>query len=205
MPPDASSQSADFAVLCDGDATRHNGPSFWGNSMGCRNYLVEGVSATGKTSVCHELRRRGYLAFNGDQDLAYQGDPTTGEPLSRAEVATEEDRIAWAHAHHIWDVGKVGRLTADQSNEMTFLCGGSRNFAQFVDLFDAVFILDVDAATLRRRLQDRPSDEFGGRPDERELILRLHATREDVPRTGFVIDATPPIERVVDEILQKCA
>ncbi|MEM6550461.1 MAG: nucleoside kinase [Pseudomonadota bacterium] len=173
--------------------------------MGLRNYLVEGVSATGKTSVCHELIRRGYVAFNGDQDLAYQGDPTTGEPLSRAEVATDEDSFAWAHAHHIWEVGKVRRLAADQSNAMTFFCGGSRNFAQFVDLFDAVFILDVDASTLRRRLQDRPADEFGSRPNELELILRLHANREDLPRSGFVIDATAPIERVVDEILQKCA
>ena len=31
-----------------------------GKSMGKRNYLIEGVSGTGKTSVCHELRRRGY-------------------------------------------------------------------------------------------------------------------------------------------------
>ncbi len=28
--------------------------------MGVRNYLIEGVSGTGKTSVCDELRRRGY-------------------------------------------------------------------------------------------------------------------------------------------------
>jgi broad-specificity NMP kinase len=48
--------------------------------MGIRNYLIEGVSGTGKTSVCHELRRRGYHAINGDRELAYQGDPKTGEP-----------------------------------------------------------------------------------------------------------------------------
>ena len=29
--------------------------------MGVRNFLVEGVSGTGKTSVCHELRRRGFV------------------------------------------------------------------------------------------------------------------------------------------------
>ncbi len=28
--------------------------------MGVRNYLIEGVSGAGKTSVCDELRRRGY-------------------------------------------------------------------------------------------------------------------------------------------------
>ena len=36
-------------------------------TMGKRNYLIEGVSGTGKTSVCQELRRRGYVAINGDR------------------------------------------------------------------------------------------------------------------------------------------
>jgi Cdc6-like AAA superfamily ATPase len=44
-------------------------------AMGMRNYLIEGVSGTGKTSVCKELQRRGYYAINGDTELAYQGDP----------------------------------------------------------------------------------------------------------------------------------
>ncbi|WP_281965747.1 hypothetical protein [Serinicoccus marinus] len=50
--------------------------------MGRVNLLVEGVSGTGKTSVCRELRRRGIQAFNGDTELAYQGDPATGAPVS---------------------------------------------------------------------------------------------------------------------------
>ncbi len=31
---------------------------------GIGNYLIEGVSGTGKTSVCKELQRRGYYAIN---------------------------------------------------------------------------------------------------------------------------------------------
>ena len=50
--------------------------------MGRRNFLIEGVSGTGKTSVCTELRRRGFHAVNGDTDLAYQGDPETGESVA---------------------------------------------------------------------------------------------------------------------------
>jgi hypothetical protein len=48
--------------------------------MGKRNYLIEGVSGTGKTAVCIELQRRGYQAIHGDRDLAYQGDPELGQP-----------------------------------------------------------------------------------------------------------------------------
>jgi broad-specificity NMP kinase len=99
-------------------------------TIGKRNYLIEGVSGTGKTSVCQQLRRRGYVAINGDRELVYQGDPTTGEKT--------EGR---SHEHHIWDVEKVRRLAANQDDEATFFCGGSRNFKKFIDLFDEIFIL----------------------------------------------------------------
>ena len=49
--------------------------------MGVRNYLIEGVSCAGKTTVCDELIRRGHHAVHGDRDLAYQGDPVTGEGI----------------------------------------------------------------------------------------------------------------------------
>jgi len=158
--------------------------------MGKRNYLIEGISSTGKTSVCHELRRCGYVAINGDRELAYQGDPTTGEKT--------EGRF---HEHHIWDVEKVRRLAANQDDEATFFCGGSRNFKQFIDLFDEVFILNVDVETLNERLDSRPDDDWGKSKNERELILHLHATKKDVPSSGITIDATQPLVSVVDEIL----
>lgn len=172
--------------------------------MGIRNYLIEGVSGTGKTAVCHELRWRGYHAVNGDRELAYRGDPKTGEPVDWPAHENESDRVEWVHEHQIWDVDKVKSVVADQSHAISFFCGGSRNFTRFIDLFDGVFVLDIDLDTLNRRLSKRPEDEFGGRPSERELIVRLHGTKEDIPKGGVVIDATVPLERVVDEILEKC-
>ncbi len=173
--------------------------------MGVRNYLIEGVSGAGKTSVCSELQRRGYHAVNGDRELAYQGDPDTGKTVEGPDLEGE-DRARFISEHHIWNVDKVKALVADRSDAMTFFCGGSRNFSAFIDLFDSVFVLDVDADTLTRRLDERPEDEWGGRGrrEERELILRLHQTREDLPANGTAIDATVPIARVVDEILRQC-
>jgi len=98
--------------------------------MGVRNYLIEGVSCSGKTSVCRELQRRGYQAFNGDTDLAYQGDPETGEPADGSSPG-----------HHIWPVGRVEALVANQD--------------------------------------------------------------EQIPSDGIVIDATAPLDHVVDEIVRQ--
>jgi broad-specificity NMP kinase len=142
--------------------------------MGMRNYLIEGVSGTGKTSVCKELQRRSYYAINGDTELAHQGDPETGEA-----------RDGSAHEHHIWHVDKVKALVANQDEAVTFFCGGSRNFSEFIDLFDGVFVLEVDLDTLNGRLYERMEDEWGGNQKERELIARLHQTKEDIPKNGI--------------------
>jgi len=175
--------------------------------MGVRNYLIEGVSGAGKTTICEELQRRGHHAIHGDRELAYQGDPETGEPLDGASAgasAQAKHPPSFVHAHHIWDVDKVKSLVADQRNAISFFCGGSRNSARFIDLFDRVFVLEVDIDTLNQRLAGRPEDEFGGRSIERELIARLHATKEDVPKHAVSIDATAPLALVVGEILSKC-
>ena len=162
--------------------------------MGIRNYLIEGVSGTGKTSVCDELQRRGFHAIHGDRELAYQGDPETGAPTA-----------GFGHDHHIWHVDKVKALIANRDEALTFFCGGSRNFGKFIDLFDGVFVLEVDLDTLNRRLDARPDSEWGGgKPPSRELIWRLHQTKEDLPKNGIAIDATAPVAHVVDEILRRC-
>lgn len=162
-----------------------------------RNYLIEGVSTTGKTAVCTELQRRGFQAIHGDRELAYQGDPATGRPRDTGEPIS--------HQHHIWDVARVKTLAADQNSPVTFFCGGSRNFAAFIDIFDAVFVLTVDRDTLLQRLDRRTDNDFGADPDQRELIIRLHGTGADAPADGISIDATAPIGVVVDTIVAAIA
>ncbi len=161
--------------------------------VGMRNYLIEGVSGTGKTAVCKELHQRGYHAINGDTELAYQGDPDTGEPTDGVP----------SHGHHIWRVDRVRDLVAGQSERFTFFCGGSRNFSKFVDLFDGVFVLEIDLNTLNLRLDQRLEGEFGARQSERDLIVSLHRTKEDTPKCGIAIDATAPLDHVVDEIIRR--
>jgi broad-specificity NMP kinase len=160
--------------------------------MARRNCLIEGGSGTGKSSVCRELRKRGYKAIDGDNELAYQGDPETG---GRTEGASR-------HENHIWDVDRVREIAASKEEEVAIFCGGSRNFNKFLDIFDKVIVLDVDTETLKQRLAGRAADDWGGNEEEKELILRLHAAKEGIP-TGTVIDTARPLNEVVDAIV-KC-
>jgi hypothetical protein len=79
------------------------------------------------------------------------------------------DKAIWQQEHLLWDIAKVKSVIADHSNAVSFFCGGSRNFSKFIDLFDGVFVLDVDdVEILYRRLDERvardPTD-FGGKPE----------------------------------------
>jgi thymidylate kinase len=172
--------------------------------MGQSNYLIEGVSGTGKTTLCDALDARGYQAIHGDRVLACMGDPMTCRPVVEPEHASPADAAMWRHSHHIWDLSKVRHLAADRTMRATFFCGGARNHAHFLDLMDAAFILTVDVQTLTRRLSNRGSDEFGGHASERDIVLHLHATEVDMPESGVRIDATRPVAEVADAILGLC-
>lgn len=169
--------------------------------MGRSNYLIEGVSGAGKTTVTTELQKRGYHTIHGDRELVYRGSPETGEPVS---PDTDSPSAEWLSEHQLWDLEKVRSHIANKNEDVTFFCGSSRNYSKFVDLLDGVFILDVDRETMMKRIDERvtvdPTD-FGGTQEERDLILRLHETKQDIPKIGRVIDATRPLAEVVNEIL----
>ena len=162
--------------------------------MGIKNYLIDGVSCAGKTTVCDELQRRGYHAIHGDRELAYWGDPKTGEPVTGC---------AGEHRTWMWNVEKVSALVADHTHAATFFCGGSRNADRFIDVWDGVFVLEIDLDTLNRRLAARPEDAWGGSASEGESFARLqHATKEGLPTNAIIIGATAPLSRIVDTILE---
>jgi hypothetical protein len=154
--------------------------------------------------VAEELERRGFHVVHGDRTLAYVGDPVTGAPLVRPIFDNEATRIAWLNKHWIWPVETVKFLITSQRHAVTFFCGASRNAHSFIDLFDAVFVLEVDLETLKQRLAKRPENEFGGKPVEQQLIAQLHVTQEYIPKQGIVINAEASVSHVVDEILVRC-
>lgn len=128
----------------------------------------------------------------GDRELAYRGDPETGK---RTEAP--------GFQYHIWDVDKVREIVANKEDEVAFFCGGSRNLHKFIDLFDKVFVLDVDTETLRERLDRRTADDWDVNDpvNNTEFVLRFHATKEALPE-GITINTARPLSEVVNAILE---
>jgi hypothetical protein len=144
--------------------------------MAKRNYLVEGLSGVGKSSVYDELIRRGYKAISTDRAWKDRADSVWGEQKAVSELESPEP-------------------------EVLFVCGSSRNRDRFLPYFTKIFNLRIDDDTMRRRLQERTNNEFGKQPEELELMLRLNRSDEK-PAGAIDVDATQPLDRVVDELLR---
>ncbi len=155
-----------------------------------RNYLVEGLSGTGKSSVYEELLRRGHAAISTDRAWAYHADPETGLPGGPA-----------THETWMWDPQKaVGELESLE-HEVLFVCGSSRNRDHFLSYFTRVFNLRIDDATMRRRLEARTEDDWPLGQAGVDLMLELNRSDEG-PAGAIDVDATRPLDQVVDELLR---
>jgi gluconate kinase len=156
--------------------------------MAKRNYLVEGLSGAGKSSVYEELIRRGYKAISTDRAWKYHADPDT--PVRPIH-----------YENSMWDQQKAVSELESPEPEVLFVCGSSRNRDRFLPYFTKIFNLRIDEDTMRRRLQERTNNEFGKQPEEVELMLRLNRSDEK-PAGAIDVDATQPLHQVVDEVLR---
>jgi gluconate kinase len=158
--------------------------------MAKRNYLVEGLSGTGKSSVYEELIRRGYKAISTDRAWKYHAEPDTGLP----------GRPIRYH-NSMWDQQKAVSELESPEPEVLFVCGSSRNRDRFLPYFTRIFNLRIDDDTMRRRLQERTNNEFGKQSEELDLMLRLNRSDEK-PAGAIDVDATQPLDQVVNEVLR---
>jgi hypothetical protein len=101
----------------------------------------------------------------------------------------------------MWDQQKALSELESPEPEVLFVCGSSRNRDRFLPYFTKMFNLRIDDDTMRRRLQERTNNEFGKQSEELELMLLLNQ-RDEKPAGAIDLDATQPLDQVVDELLR---
>ena len=77
------------------------------------------------------------------------------------------------------------------------------NQEDFKHHFTKVFTLHIDDETLKHRLLNRTNNSFGKHPDELALQLQWNkgAVKYSKERSTSLVDATRPVNEVVDTIL----
>ncbi|MGW5361955.1 AAA family ATPase [Actinopolymorpha pittospori] len=169
---------------------------------------VTGTSGAGKSTVRAELRRRGYIAYDTDEDhLSRYFDKSSGvEVLYPSAVAQRTDEWFNRHNQRV-PPETVRRIAAEVGDKLGFICGSTENENEIWNEFAAVIHLSVDSETIRRRLAQRPRDAFGGTAEELARILEWHVG-SDASYEQFGahrVDATQPASKVVDDLLDACA
>jgi len=158
--------------------------------MAKRNYLVEGLSGAGKSSVYEELVRRGYTAISTDRAWSYSADPDTGVPGGPI-----------GHDTWMWGQHKAVSELERPEPDVLFVCGSSRNRDHFLPYFTKIFNLRIDDDTMRRRLEQRTEDDWSLGQEGVELMLELNRSDEG-PAGAIDVDATQALNQVVDELLR---
>ena len=166
---------------------------------------VTGISGAGKSTVCVELRRRGFESHDTDQEgNAVWVNRITGVQTLIAG-ARERSEPGWSDEQEWRAVpAKIVALAERAADRVVFLCGSTANEHAVWDLFSTVEYLSIDERTLRHRLQSRTTNDFGKSAIELAAILEWHKVSDsDFARLGaVVIDATRSVHDVVDDVVR---
>lgn len=142
--------------------------------------LVTGMSGTGKSTLVAELRRRGCLAYDADDD-------GFSEPRANG---------AWG-----WRIEPVRQLLTRHRDGPVFFAGCSEEQSQLD--FDLRVLLTAPDDVMVERLTTRTTNGFGRTPEELAQVLRDLAEVEPLLRrtADLIIDTTRPVAEVADMVL----
>lgn len=144
--------------------------------------LITGMSGTGKSSLIQELRRRGYAAYDADDD----------------GFTEPRDHGAWG-----WRPDRVQELLDRDHGSVLFFSGCSEEQAQFD--FDLRVLLRAPQAVMIERIRNRTTNSFGKQDAELSQILADRQLVEPLLlRTAdLVIETTMPVAHVAELVLHR--
>ncbi|HEX7633467.1 MAG TPA: AAA family ATPase [Candidatus Saccharimonadales bacterium] len=165
-------------------------------------FLVTGLPGTGKSTVCTELKKRGYEAYDGDYDHLAKWYDADGQPIDESRERDRSMAFLQTHSRDIaYEV--VKQLAAGATSKAVFLCADPENEDELVSLFEKVFALLVNEDERQKRLTTRTNNNWGKLPHEIEYDLGVKPVAlERYRKYSYVIlDASQPTHLVVDQIL----
>ena len=117
-----------------------------------KRIFITGMSGTGKSSVCEELRSRGFAAIDTDDDGWCELSTVDGEP----EWILREDRLS--------------ELLAMPLDAPLFVSGCRSNQGKFTHRFDHTILFSAPLEVMLERVARRTSNPYGKSDEQRAEI-----------------------------------
>jgi dephospho-CoA kinase len=167
-------------------------------------FYVTGTPGTGKSTIQKALTRMGYEAH--DLDESRFGGPYNKATDRLAIMPPVDERTPqWFDAHE-WRVSRsaVEALKENSKDKTVFICGTATTENLIWDLFDKIFYLNINEATLRSRIANRQDNDFGKTEHELERILeRYHEAQKKLKDLNVIeIDANGSVDSVTSAIYE---
>lgn len=136
---------------------------------------MTGMSGAGKSTLLDELRYRGHVAVDTDDD-------------------------GWALPDGTWDEARMAQLLADEPD--VIVSGTVENQVRFYDRFEHVVLLSAPLDVLLRRVAERTNNPYGRSSTERADIAGYVESVEPLLRRGATIelDGRGPVAELADAV-----
>ena len=165
---------------------------------------ITGCSGAGKTTIAAVLARRGLVSIDADDDpLLARSVDAAGNVVEEPEEPAEPD-FAWLARHSwAWNPARLDELIQAAAPATLYVCGGADNEHELAGRFTQVFLLEIDEPTMLARIDARQNNGWGRIGDTRDyLCCKLPELQDRLRASGAIpIDATQPLDQVVDAIL----
>jgi ribose 1,5-bisphosphokinase PhnN len=156
-------------------------------------FFISAVSGTGKTTLMHELRRRGEEAHDTDTECVRRS-KQTGKVIGYEEA--KKYGYDW-----IYPAEHLQLLKAQSRAKNIFLLGSIDNFDEVKAAADEYIWMTIPLDVLVHRLDTREK-EYGRSTSERQLILALYQKMQSaISPTTFTLDATKSVASIADDLL----
>ena len=123
--------------------------------------LVTGMSGAGKSTVLHELQRRG-------------------------QVVVDTDYGGWTLPNGNWNEPRLAQLLTDHRDVV--VAGTVENQGRFYDRFEHVVLLSAPLEVLLQRLRTRTGNPYGKSAEEAAEVAGYVETVEPLLRRGATVE-----------------
>ena len=168
-----------------------------------KSILITGVAGSGKSTICKELKRKKYKAYDIEnmKGLFKMVDEKTGKTFRKYD---DDDFEKVKRAKWMCNAKKLKDLIKRKNKTPVFCCGIASNIDEILPFFDMTILLRASPRVLRERLSHRRRGNFGRTKEVQEWMLSWKGwiEKEKKKKGAIVINANRRPKEVAKKIIK---